>query len=615
MRGKLARLEIEAAEDTIEGLRAQKEAVEYRRQHFTALREVGSIAQERKQQQLQREASQYRTAAGIAQVVASILTIIPDMGAPTAMKFGGSQLGAAGKSVSEGLNALAAFHDTAASMAGVEAANKRRDEEWKHQAETARREIAQIEKNITAAEIRRDMAVHALAVHDKTVSQTEEMFEFLRTKFSSVDRYRLLSKELRRLYRQAFNSALAMAAMAEQAYRAERAEDDELLAGNYWDTESAGLLAGERLLIDLQRLERQFVERNRRQLEVAHSFSLAQFAPDRLAELRVTGECTVTIPEWFFDLYYPGQLRRRIRAVRMTMPCVTGPYANVGATLRLESSRIRRTMPADPMLPLGEPDVVPQRQLVTIAASKAQNDAGVFDFSFRDERYMPFEGAGALSTWRIALPKTLRVFDYSTISDVVLHLDYTADYDERLAQRWDRAAGLVALLAADGADGAPPMARVFSLRHEFPDAYHRLITSTPGTEVSFTISPRHFSVFLAGHELVARTASLAIVTPLDDLDGARVGLGRKPPAPPSQFVTVEAPAAATLDPGEHDGLREFDCGSVFQPAAGGAGVSAALHGDYVVKISRAGALATAGAIDGRALHDIALRIGYRLAPA
>jgi hypothetical protein len=50
----------------------------------------------------------------------------------------------------------------------------------------------------------------------------------------------------------------------------------------------------------------------------------------------------------------------------------------------------------------------------------------VFDLNFRDERYIPFEGAGAISTWRIELPAQFRQFDYDTISDVILHLRYTA---------------------------------------------------------------------------------------------------------------------------------------------------------------------------------------------
>jgi hypothetical protein len=50
----------------------------------------------------------------------------------------------------------------------------------------------------------------------------------------------------------------------------------------------------------------------------------------------------------------------------------------------------------------------------------------MFELNFHDERYLPFEGAGAISTWQIKLNKDLPQFDFSTISDVVIHLNYTA---------------------------------------------------------------------------------------------------------------------------------------------------------------------------------------------
>jgi hypothetical protein len=64
----------------------------------------------------------------------------------------------------------------------------------------------------------------------------------------------------------------------------------------------------------------------------------------------------------------------------------------------------------------------------SIATSTRQNDAGTFEFNFRDERYLPFEGAGVISDWQIefSTEKELRQFDYSTISDVILHLKFTA---------------------------------------------------------------------------------------------------------------------------------------------------------------------------------------------
>jgi len=622
MRTKLMQLEIKAAEDTIEGLRRQRDGIEYRQTHFRTLFENGQNPSERKQQQLQREASGYRTQAGIAQVVASMLTIIPDVGAPTSMKFGGSQLGAAGRAMAEGLNAVAAFNEVGASLAGVEASNQRRDEEWKHQVEIAKREIAQLEKSITAAEIRRDIALHSFEVHERTIEQTEEMFEFFREKFTSIDRYRLLSNELRRLHRMAFNSALSVAKLAEQAFRAERTDDDSALSGNYWDANHAGLLAGERLLVDLQRLEQNFIESNYRQLEIEQSFSLAQFAPEALATLQRTGECGFKVPEWFFDLFYPGQYRRRLKAVRLTIPCVTGPYANVGATLRLEESSIRLTPPDPDQAALDVPTPVPLRHTVSMATSKAQYDAGVFDFSFRDERYMPFEGAGAIGTWQVSLPNTIRVFDYGSVNDVVLHLSYTADFSEGLKSRWDGAAQkLIELLGSETLE--PPMTRLFSLRHEFPDAYHRLVTSREDTEVSLTIEPRHFPLFLAGRKLQASTAWLRILSPLGELkaatglQGASLGIGRKAVLPEQQvFKQVDAPKVPTAK-GPGDQIREFICGDVLANPAAAPGLSSALIGDYLIKITKAGPLATAldtEAIDPQKLRDIVLEVAYRLAP-
>ena len=39
-----------------------------------------------------------------------------------------------------------------------------------------------------------------------------------------------------------------------------------------------------------------------------------------------------------------------------------------------------------------------------IATSCGQNDSGLFELNFRDQRYLPFEYMGAVSRWRIELP-------------------------------------------------------------------------------------------------------------------------------------------------------------------------------------------------------------------
>ena len=46
--------------------------------------------------------------------------------------------------------------------------------------------------------------------------------------------------------------------------------------------------------------------------------------------------------------------------------------------------------------------------------------------NFRDERYLPFENTGAISSWRLELPEEVKQFDYGTISDIIVHMSYTA---------------------------------------------------------------------------------------------------------------------------------------------------------------------------------------------
>ena len=58
----------------------------------------------------------------------------------------------------------------------------------------------------------------------------------------------------------------------------------------------------------------------------------------------------------------------------------------------------------------------------SMATSSGQTDSGMFELNFRDERYLPFEGAGAVSRWRLELPAPLPQFDYGSIADVLLHV-------------------------------------------------------------------------------------------------------------------------------------------------------------------------------------------------
>ena len=110
--------------------------------------------------------------------------------------------------------------------------------------------------------------------------------------------------------------------------------------------------------------------------------------------------------------------------------------------------------------------------------------------NFRDERYLPFEGAGVISRRRIVLDQDANGFDFNTLSDVVLHIRYTAREGGDPLKRASKAS----LVEALGAEAIKPLARLFSLKHEFPTERHRFMhPSAPAPAVgTFTIDKKRF---------------------------------------------------------------------------------------------------------------------------
>jgi hypothetical protein len=261
-------------------------------------------------------------------------------------------------------------------------------------------------------------------------------------------------------------------------------------------------MAGERLAMDLRCLEAMFLDRNVRELEITKHVSLSQLNPLALARLRATGRCEFEVPEELFDLDFPGHFFRRIRSISLSLPCVVGPYSSVSGTLTLRSNRMRAKTSGTGYEYTGVDDPNFVHQLVpvqSIATSSGQNDAGLFEFNFRDERYLPFEGAGAISRWRFELPAEFRAFDYASVSDLILHVRYTArDGGESLRSRAASRVRRTLLQQAQLPSDEYRLARAFSVKHEYPTEWDRLAAGPMGAAQTIAIDLARFPPFMAG---------------------------------------------------------------------------------------------------------------------
>lgn len=434
--------------------------------------------------------------AAAANMTSATMFLIPDTegGAPTTAGFtlGGSNIGQSIQSFGGFLSNMAGMSNTAASLAATMGSYKRRAEEWNFQKQLAEKELAQFEQaggqngpQILAAQARVDIAEKDLANHELQIENARAVDAYMREKFTNQELYGWMIGQISTIYFQTYKLAYDLAKRAEKCFRYELGLDDSnFIKFGYWDSLKKGLLAGERLHHDLKRMEMAYLAQNKREYELSKSISLAMLDPVALFELREKGECFFFFPEALFDLDHPGHYLRRIKAVSITIPCVTGPYTNVSATLTLQSNRIRKKTLTTPRYKWSG-DFSDDRfnynfgGIQSISTSSSQNDSGLFELNFRDDRYIPFEYAGVISNWHLQLPKDFRQFDYKTITDIVIHLRYTAR--EGGAALKKSANDEIANLFEEHSSEVP-LILAFSLKHDFPSEWHHFLYSSTGED-------------------------------------------------------------------------------------------------------------------------------------
>lgn len=436
MRG-LKEQAIEEARTAIDGLRKNRELIEIRLRYYENLTYMNAYEEEQlyrlsSANDLSQKMAEYEIAAQIASQIPDFTLGSSGMASPVVTyQFGGSNISRGLSTFARFLGYLSAEDSYQAQRNGILAGYDRRSDEWKLQMAAAGKELEQIDAQIAAGEIRLAMAERELQQHELQMGNLREADRFMREKYTNLELYEWMTAQTSGLYFQSYRLAYEAAKRVERSFQFELGTDAAYVTSGHWDSLKKGLLAGERLQGELKRMEAAYYEQNKRSLEVTKHVSLALLDPLALAMLKESGACFIELPEALFDLDYPGHYHRRIKSVSLSIPCVTGPFAGVNGTLTLLRSSIR----VNDALHMGAyvraegddarfTDQFGINQ--SIVTSSAQHDAGMFDFSLRDERYLPFEGAGAVSRWRIELPAETNGFDIRTVSDVILHVMYSA---------------------------------------------------------------------------------------------------------------------------------------------------------------------------------------------
>jgi hypothetical protein len=177
--------------------------------------------------------------------------------------------------------------------------------------------------------------------------------------------------------------------------------------------------------------------------------------------------------------------------------------------------------------------------------SSLEDEHGVFELNFHDERYLPFEGAGAISTWLLELPSEFKQFDYDTITDVIMRIRYTSvDGGEKLrAPAASSVRGYIK--SVEELSRQEGLFAVFDLINDFPNEWYSANHPPAGaTERVLTISKLNEKLpfFTKGHppkKIVAKNIYLYVSGSI-----------------PSSISATQGGVDFTLGPGEDAGLMK-----------------------------------------------------------
>ncbi|MFT6948773.1 MAG: hypothetical protein ACJARP_003207 [Vicingaceae bacterium] len=451
---KIKEKQIEDAGKSLDSLNASLGSATSRKNHYEATISKGLITQEETSLSLTESALTLHTAAHQLRGAAVAAHLIP-----TVFGFadGSFQPGASVSEAATLLDAVAGIDSERAGLASIQGQNKRRVEDWTLQLALATYDVTQIEAQIEGAQIKLEISQKDLDMHQQSIAQAKEREEMLRGKFSNQDLYQWMVGQVSSVYFQTYKMAFDMAKSAEKAYQYERNTEDTIITSSYWNSLKHGLMAGESLMLGLNQLEKTYLDEDERALEIEKTISLLNLYKHGLTEQDKNlltdkdpkqvldklivkdfqkklkdGKYTFHLTEQLFNEDFPSHYCRKIKSISITIPAVVGPYQNLPATLTQTSNRILLTN--DPegreFLKTGKTGSHKNvrsdwRKQQKIAISKAVNDSGLFELNFHDERYLPFEGTGAVSDWELEMCGSNKTV-LDTVSDVIIHIKYTA---------------------------------------------------------------------------------------------------------------------------------------------------------------------------------------------
>ena len=393
-------------------------------------------AAEKKYQKLMEKVAKIQETVEKVRNIASVTFKMPDFkfGAVTNAfggprfdmeSIGGTKLAENLVSAAESYAARFAQRQLDAAKTKLQAELERRKKEWLLEDEEADAEVVEIEKQEVVNEIKTQQVEKKHKSIENEILRSEQVYEVLSEKFTNNELYIWLEKELGKTFKKYVNLLIEVAKMAERAYLFEIEGKTKPLYSfikpSYWDGFRKGLLAPEKILLDLRQMEKAYLENDKHRIEITRPILLFENLDNPVyngsdfpdgQHIEVAKEPNIfkyhiKIHETLFGNDFANHQNRFVRDIRLQVISnnTVESYKCLNAELSISNSVFN----------------------AVVATSMALQDAGKFDFKFIDESYSPFDGTLIDNGLEMDLKLTgLENITDKTNAKVVIFVSYTA---------------------------------------------------------------------------------------------------------------------------------------------------------------------------------------------
>lgn len=426
---------IDMQQATVDALSITLRAAQERQQHYQSLYDENISATEQEIISLQSSAANSVIAAQSVSTAAAVADMVPNI---FGLAVGGMVYGGVLRAISEGIRIDVESKNAKAQSLNASESYRRRRQEWEVQYKQAEINVEEINAQIGVQQRQLQINTTQLAQLEAQHEQEKVLLEYYSNRFTSETLYTWMISQISGLYLQAYDAVNALCLLAEASWQYETGKDMSFVQSGLWNDLYQGLMVGEHLKLALQQMDQAYLQYKVRRLEVVKTISVKSLMTDGQWQIaKSTGAFTFSLAGDMFLKDYPTHIDRRIKTVAVSLPALLGPYEDVRATLNQLSNMVNISTDLKAIDYLLSPleHTQPDSVLLNLQANQSVvistglEDSGLFRLNFDDELFLPFEGTGAISQWRLEFSHGQdQLLD--SLNDVILHLRYTANSTE-----------------------------------------------------------------------------------------------------------------------------------------------------------------------------------------